>query len=106
MFFQNDVGDTTALEFGPELKVVAENTLGAKGGVFRASLIPCGGQWFTRSDKAAYCVGGKVPGGGATSAFASYYLAPSSRFMASIRTGSTSGATLLARGPVSYPPSA
>ena len=29
------------------------------GEVFRASLIPCGGQWFTRSDKAAYCVGGK-----------------------------------------------
>ena len=44
---------------GPVLKVVAENTLGAKGEAFRASLSPCGGQWFARSDKAAYCVGGK-----------------------------------------------
>ncbi len=59
VFFQNEAGDTTVLEPGPELKVVAENTLGAKGEVFRASLIPCGGQWFTRSDKAAYGIGGK-----------------------------------------------
>src|SRR5262249_1592643 len=59
VFFQNEAGDTTVIEPGPELKVVAENTLGAKGEVFRASLIPCGGQWFTRSDKAAYCIGGK-----------------------------------------------
>jgi outer membrane protein assembly factor BamB len=59
VFFQNETGDTTVIEPGPELKVVAENTLGAKREVFRASLIPCGGQWFTRSDKAAYCIGGK-----------------------------------------------
>ena len=39
--------------------VVAENTLGVKGEAFRASLIPCGGQWFTRSDKAVYCIGAK-----------------------------------------------
>ena len=59
VFFQNEAGDTTVIEPGPELSVVASNTLGAKGEVFRASLIPCGGQWFTRSDKAAYCIGAK-----------------------------------------------
>jgi outer membrane protein assembly factor BamB len=59
VFFQNEIGNTTVIEPGPELKVVAENTLGTKGEVFRASLIPCGGQWFTRSDKAAYCIGKK-----------------------------------------------
>jgi len=59
VFFQNEAGNTTVMEPGPELKVVAENTLGAKGEAFRASLIPCGGQWFTRSDKAAYCIGAK-----------------------------------------------
>jgi outer membrane protein assembly factor BamB len=59
VFFQNDAGDTTVIEPGPELMVTTVNTLGAKGEVFRASLSPCGGQWFTRSDKAAYCIGGK-----------------------------------------------
>jgi outer membrane protein assembly factor BamB len=59
VFFQNEAGNTTVIEPGPELKVVAENVLGRKGEVFRASLVPCGGQWFTRSDKAAYCVGRK-----------------------------------------------
>lgn len=59
VFFQNEGGDTTVLEPGPEYKVAAENTLGVKGEVFRASLVPCGGYWFTRSDKAAYCVGPK-----------------------------------------------
>jgi outer membrane protein assembly factor BamB len=59
VFLQNEAGAATVIEPGPELKVVAENTLGVKGEVFRASLIPCGGRWFTRSDKAAYCVGAK-----------------------------------------------
>jgi outer membrane protein assembly factor BamB len=57
VFFQSEAGDTTVIEPGPELKIAAQNSLGAKGEVFRASLIPCGRQWFTRSDKAAYCVG-------------------------------------------------
>ena len=59
VFFQNEAGNTTVIEPGPELKIVTENTLGAKGEAFRASLIPCGGQWFARSDKAAYCIGAK-----------------------------------------------
>jgi outer membrane protein assembly factor BamB len=59
VFFQNEVGVTTVIEPGPELNVVAENTLGVKGEVFRASLIPCAGHWFTRSDKAAYCIEAK-----------------------------------------------
>jgi hypothetical protein len=59
VFIQNEAGNTTVIEPGPKMNVVAENTLGVKGEVFRASLIPCGGMWFTRSDKAAYCVGEK-----------------------------------------------
>jgi outer membrane protein assembly factor BamB len=59
MFIQNEAGITMVIEPGPKLNVVAENTIGAKGEVFRASLIPCGGQWFTRSDKAVYCIGVK-----------------------------------------------
>ena len=47
------------IEPEPELKVVADNTLGAKGEAFRASLIPCVGQWFARSDKATYYIGAK-----------------------------------------------
>ena len=56
-YFQNEAGETFVIEPGPEAKVVAQNTLGARGEVFRASLTACGGQMFTRSDKALYCIG-------------------------------------------------
>jgi outer membrane protein assembly factor BamB len=57
--FQNEAGETYVIEPGPKFKLVTQNTLGAKGEVFRASLTPCAGQIFTRSDKAIYCVGKK-----------------------------------------------
>ncbi len=57
VYFQNEAGETTVLMPGTELKIVAQNTLGAKGEVFRASLSPCGGQIFSRSDKTLYCIG-------------------------------------------------
>ena len=58
VYFQNEGGETTVIEPGPKLKITAINSLGASGEVFRASLSPCGGQIFTRSDRTLYCVGG------------------------------------------------
>lgn len=58
-YFQNEAGETTVLEPGPKMKVVAENTLGVKGEVFRAALTPSNGQFFARSDKVLYCIGKK-----------------------------------------------
>ncbi len=77
VYFQNETGDTTVIEPGPELKIVAENPLGGKRAVtvepkkkgkkdapkndgsevFRASLTPCEGQIFARSDRMLYCIG-------------------------------------------------
>ena len=59
IFFQNDAGETTVIEPGLSLKIVARNTLDAKGEVFRASLAPCNGQIFSRSDRTLYCIGSK-----------------------------------------------
>ncbi len=59
VFFQNEAGETSVIEPGPKFKLVAQNTLGASGEVFRACLTPIAGQMFTRSDKALYCVGKK-----------------------------------------------
>lgn len=57
VYFQSDFGKTTVIEPGPELKIVAENDLGADKEVFRASLTPSQGHLFTRSDKMLYCIG-------------------------------------------------
>ncbi len=59
VYFQNEAGETTVLSPGATFKVVAQNSLGAKGEVFRASLAPCNGQIFSRSDKTLYCIGGR-----------------------------------------------
>ena len=49
---------TYVLELGPAMKVVARNPLRAGGDEsFRASLTPSGGQMFSRSDRALYCIG-------------------------------------------------
>lgn len=59
-YFQSDEGTTYVLEPGPALKVVARNELGAPAEEnFRASLTPSGGQVFSRSDRALYCIGGR-----------------------------------------------
>ena len=58
-YFQNEAGETTVIEPSDKFKVVATNTLGTTGEVFRASLSPCDGKLYTRSDKALYCIGDK-----------------------------------------------
>jgi outer membrane protein assembly factor BamB len=66
-YFQNEAGVTFVLEPGPAKKLVARNDLGAgPDEVFRASLTPSGGQFFSRSDRALYCIGGQTgkPSGG------------------------------------------
>jgi outer membrane protein assembly factor BamB len=66
-YFQNEVGVTFVLEPGPAKKLVARNELRAgPDEVFRASLTPSGGQFFSRSDRALYCIGGQTskPSGG------------------------------------------
>jgi len=57
VYFQNEAGETFVLEPGSALKVVAENSLGAEGEMFRAGLAPSGGQMFTRSHTHVYCIG-------------------------------------------------
>jgi len=57
VYFQNEAGETTVIEPGPKLKIVAQNPLANKGEVFRASLTPCAGQIFSRSDHVLYCIG-------------------------------------------------
>jgi outer membrane protein assembly factor BamB len=59
VYFQNEAGETVAIKPGPALEIVNTNTLGASGEVFRASLTPCNGQMFSRSDKVLYCIGKK-----------------------------------------------
>jgi outer membrane protein assembly factor BamB len=59
VYFQNEAGETVVIKPGPALDIVATNTLGASGEVFRASLTPCNGQIFSRSDKVLYCIGKK-----------------------------------------------
>jgi outer membrane protein assembly factor BamB len=60
VYFQSDEGTTFVLEPGPAMKVVARNELGAPAEeTFRASLTPAGGQIFSRSDRALYCIGGQ-----------------------------------------------
>lgn len=60
-YCQSDEGTTYVLEPGPTAKVVARNQLGTGGETFRASLTPSGGQIFSRSDRALYCIGSGSP---------------------------------------------
>jgi outer membrane protein assembly factor BamB len=57
VYFQNEAGDTSVLELGGEYNLLTTNTLSGSGEVFRASLTPCAGQIFSRSDKTLYCIG-------------------------------------------------
>jgi outer membrane protein assembly factor BamB len=56
VYFLNEAGETTVIEPGPKLKIVAQNGLGSSGEVFRASLAPVGGVLLARSDRALYCI--------------------------------------------------
>lgn len=57
VYFQNEGGQTYVLEPGSTLKMIARNDLGApKSEIFRASLTPCQGQIFARSDQTLYCI--------------------------------------------------
>lgn len=59
-YFLSEDGSTVVIKPGRQLDVVARNKILADGDeVFRASLAPCEGQLFLRSDRALYCVGRK-----------------------------------------------
>ena len=46
---------------GPQLDVVARNTLGANNEIFRASLAPLDGKLLSRSQTTLYSIGGELP---------------------------------------------
>lgn len=58
VYFQNEAGVTTIIKPGEQLEIVSENSLGGTSDeLFRASLTPCEGQIFSRSDRMLYCIG-------------------------------------------------
>ena len=57
VYFLNEAGETSVIEPGPTFKRIAENSLGASGELFRASLTPANGQIFARSQTHLYCIG-------------------------------------------------
>ena len=57
VYFLSEAGTTSVLEPGPTFKLVAENSLGASGEIFRASLAASNGQIFARSQTHLYCIG-------------------------------------------------
>lgn len=62
VYFLSEAGETTVIEPGPALKVVAENVVGAAASeIFRASLSPSNGQLFARSHTHLYCIGKSAP---------------------------------------------
>jgi outer membrane protein assembly factor BamB len=59
VYLQSETGETTVIEPGEQLKVIAQNSLeGDRDEIFRAGLAPSNGQFFTRSDRYLYCIGG------------------------------------------------
>jgi len=57
LYWLDEAGQTTVLQPGPEMKVVARNTLNpGSGEIFRAMPTPSMGQFFIRSDKVLYCI--------------------------------------------------
>lgn len=57
VYFMDDLGETTVIEPGPTLKVIAENSVGGtKTDYFRASPAPAAGQIFIRSRTHLYCI--------------------------------------------------
>jgi outer membrane protein assembly factor BamB len=61
VYFQNEAGETTVIEPGPALKIVARNKLPADSSeLFRASLTPLSGRMYIRSNRNLYCIGQKT----------------------------------------------
>ncbi len=57
-YFQSEDGQTIVVEPGPEMKTVAQSKLETPTDeLFRASIVPCQGQLFIRSNKHLYCIG-------------------------------------------------
>jgi outer membrane protein assembly factor BamB len=56
-YFQDEKGDCVVLKPGPQLDVVARNTLGIDNEIFRASLAPIDGKLLSRSQTMLYCIG-------------------------------------------------
>jgi outer membrane protein assembly factor BamB len=56
-YFPNEAGETFVIQPGPKLNVVAENSIGAKDEIFRASVIPCDGKLYLRSQTHLYRIG-------------------------------------------------
>jgi outer membrane protein assembly factor BamB len=62
VYFQNESGETVVVRPGPQLDIVARNTVGAGSDeLFRASPTPSEGQLFLRSDRFLYCIGERKP---------------------------------------------
>ncbi len=58
VYYQSEAGETSVIEPGPTLKVIAESNVGAgPGEIFRTSLTPSKGQIFSRSQSYLYCIG-------------------------------------------------
>lgn len=58
-FFIDDSGKTLVIDPDSEEKVIAANSLGAaRNELFRASITPCRGQLFIRSNRNLYCIAG------------------------------------------------
>jgi outer membrane protein assembly factor BamB len=58
VYFQNEAGEVMVVAPGPELKLLARNTVGASADeVFRSTPTPHRGQFLLRSDRVLYCVG-------------------------------------------------
>ena len=59
-YFHSEEGDTIVVEPGDEMKIIAKSKLPSDSDeLFRASLVPCQGQIFIRSNKFLYSIGPK-----------------------------------------------
>lgn len=59
VYFIDEKGDTRVVLPGPEMKILATNTLGASNEMFRASPAPYRGRLYIRSNTALYCIGAR-----------------------------------------------
>jgi outer membrane protein assembly factor BamB len=57
VYFLSEAGVASVIEPATTFKLVAENSLGTKGEIFRASLAASNGQIFVRSQTHLYCIG-------------------------------------------------
>ncbi len=58
VYIPSEEGNVYVLKLGKELQVVSRNSIGPDDEeIFRASLTPCDGQIFCRSDRVLYCIG-------------------------------------------------